>query len=268
MINTRAIDRTYKIIVTGASLVILAAGVLSFTALFDLFVAINLFWWPLAVLFPLLFDLAEVTAAVTVFNAKLQGEDDRFAWWLVLLFTALGITANIAHAAYAYHAGRIDGGQLTLAVGATSLFPLSIALVTHLLKRTIERHLKREAAAVSLAELLQKIQISEATLHNKTLALAEVNAQAEMQKSAIVKELERLSTERDSVIAEIEQVRDSVDSVAEVTPRVREAFYADALIVAAGWTKDATAEYLGIHRNTLNARISLMNGSSLKHREK
>lgn len=149
----KAIDVTTRIAVTTAGLVILAAGILGYTALYDLFVSIGLFAAWLGIFFPLLFDLAEVTAAVSVFNAKLQGEDDRFAWSMVILFTILGIVANIAHALAAWWIGRIDSLQVILAVFATSLFPLSVALVTHLVKRVIARDIKRRGLLSSLAEL-------------------------------------------------------------------------------------------------------------------
>src|SRR5262245_36923455 len=96
--QTTPIVITTYIAVTAAALVILSAGVLGYTALYDLFVSIGLFSAWLGIFFPLLFDLAEVAAAVAVFNAKLQGEEDRFAWGMVLLFTGLGIVANIGHA--------------------------------------------------------------------------------------------------------------------------------------------------------------------------
>jgi cell division protein FtsB len=148
-----AINATAWIAAICAALVILAAGILGYTALRDLFVSIGLFANWLGFLFPLLFDLAEVTAAVSVLNAKLQGEEDRFAWWMVLLFTFLGIVANVAHAAHAWTTGRIDTSQMVLAVFATSLFPLSVALVTHLLKRVIERNLNRQQTLATVADL-------------------------------------------------------------------------------------------------------------------
>ena len=50
-------------------------------------------------------------------------------------------------------AGRIGIGQATLAVFFTSLFPLSVALVTHLLKQVITRDITRRAVVSTLAEL-------------------------------------------------------------------------------------------------------------------
>lgn len=148
-----AITWTTRVAVVSAALVILSAGILGYTALFDLFVSIGLFASWLGVFFPLLFDLAEVAAAVSVFNAKLQGEDDRFAWGMVILFTILGIVANVSHATFAWWTGKIDSGQMTLAIFATSLFPLSVALVTHLVKRVIARDITRRTHLSTLAEL-------------------------------------------------------------------------------------------------------------------
>ena len=64
-------------------IVLLSAGILGFTALRDLFLAIGLFPPILAYLFPILFDATEVTFAITTLNAQMQGEEDRFAWVMV-----------------------------------------------------------------------------------------------------------------------------------------------------------------------------------------
>ena len=96
------VTATSRIAVTSSIAVILSAGILGYTALYDLFVSIGLFATWLAIFFPLLFDLAEVSAAVSLLNAKLQGENDRFSWRLVIAFTLAGIGANIAHAVYAH----------------------------------------------------------------------------------------------------------------------------------------------------------------------
>lgn len=159
-----AINWTTRIAVVTAALVILSAGILGYSALFDLFVSIGLFSWWLAIFFPLLFDLAEVTAAVSVFNAKLQGEDDKFAWGMVILFTILGIVANVGHATAAWWVGRIDTIQVILAIFATSLFPLSVALVTHLVKRVIARDITRRASVTTLAELLEMVSYRQTEL--------------------------------------------------------------------------------------------------------
>lgn len=157
MNNSKAITWTTNVAVGSSGLVILAAGILGYTALYDLFVSIGLFAAWLGVFFPLLFDLAEVAAAVSVFNAKLQGEDDRFAWGMVILFTFLGIVANIAHASFAWYIGKIGDVQLYIAIGATSLFPLSVALVTHLVKRVISRAIARQGTISTLTHLTQLI---------------------------------------------------------------------------------------------------------------
>ncbi len=204
--NSKAINWTTYIAVTTAALVILSAGILGYTALYDLFLSIGLFAAWLGIFFPLLFDLAEVASAVTVFNAKLQGEDDRFAWSMVLLFTILGIVANVAHALAAWMTGRIDTLQVTLAIFATSLFPLSVALVTHLVKRVIARDIKRRGLLSSLAEL---------TAQRDNL-LAEV--------ARIVNQHEQAAAKLEQTQAQIEQARSELKAVhfQQMTPQVEE----------------------------------------------
>lgn len=176
------ITLTTHITALSAALVILSAGVLGYTALYDLFLSIGLFSAWLGIFFPLLFDLAEVTAAVAVFNAKLQDEDDKFAWGMVILFTVLGIVANIAHAGHAWQIGKIDDSQAILAVFCTSLFPLSVALVTHLVKRVIARDIKRRGHLSSLAELTTLIDTHRADLDKLSGQISAAQAKLEAIK--------------------------------------------------------------------------------------
>src|SRR5690606_30354989 len=142
----------------------------------------------LAILFPLLFDLAELAAAVTVLNAKLQGENDRFAWGLVIGFTVAGMLANIAHAAHAWHMGRVDSAQFALAVVFTSLFPLSIALVTHLLKRTIERTITRAGLATTLEALTRQAG-----------QMTQEAAEMARERDSLTVQIDALKSERDAL---------------------------------------------------------------------
>jgi hypothetical protein len=183
------VTATSRIAVMSAIAVILSAGILGYTALYDLFISIGLFATWLAIFFPLLFDLAEVSAAVSLLNAKLQGEDDLFSWRLVIAFTVAGIGANVAHAVYAYSAGTIGLGQATLAVIFTSLFPLSVALVTHLLKKVITRNIARHTVVSTLAELETKRD----------------NLGRELEQ--LTRQVATLIGQRDALTAEIEELK-------------------------------------------------------------
>lgn len=171
------ITATTRLTILAAAAVILSAAVLGYTALFDLFVSISLFWWPLAIFFPLLFDLAEIAAANNVLNAKLQGEEDKFSWRMVLVFTGLGIAANIAHAGHAWWNGRIDNSQTILALIFTSLFPLSVALATHLLKIVIERQIRRDKTIRTIADLQTEVGGLNTELNTLRLELDRLNGQ-------------------------------------------------------------------------------------------
>jgi len=238
--RNQVIDLTTKIAVVSSVLVILAAAVLSFTALYDLFLQIGLFAGWLAVLFPLLFDLAELAAAVTVLNAKLQGENDRFAWGLVIGFTVAGMGANIAHAAHAWHIERIDSAQFVLAVVFTSLFPLSIALVTHLLKRTIERTIKRAEAVTTLAELTRQA------------------AALTRQRDALTVQVDALKAERDALNVDISgNVQEmTAKRQAEAGNRKRQAL----AMLSEGMSQADIAETLGVTQRTVKRYL---NGSGV-----
>lgn len=149
---------TMRLTVALSIAVILSAGILSFTALYDLFISFNLFNPYLGFLFPILFDAAEVTFAVSTLNAQLQGEEDRHAWRMVIAFTFLGMMANVAHALHAWFSGTITDEQAVLAMIFTSLFPLAVALVTHNLQNAIRREIKRKALATTVAQMTLDIQ--------------------------------------------------------------------------------------------------------------
>lgn len=260
--NSEPIETTSYIAVICASLVILSAGILGYTALFDLFNSIGLFHPALAIFFPLLFDFAEITAAVIVLNAKLQDEDDALAWKAVLLFTALGIIANIAHVLYAYFDGRINAGQGVLAVFATTLFPISVALVTHLLKSVIARQIARNKAVKTLNALLKEIfekrtestQLDEQMAHQKREI---IDKQAEIEQ--LHEELAQLNTavEQLKAMHQKAQTGELAASKAE-----QQAYQLDGLL-AAGKTLTTACEMIGISPNTARKRLQMLNGQGL-----
>jgi hypothetical protein len=249
------IKATSRLATVGAGLVILSAGILGYSALYDLFLSIGLFSPLLAIFFPLLFDFAEVTAAIIVLNAKLNEEDDTLAWRAVLLFTGLGIAANIAHAIFAWYSAIITGGQAILGVFATALFPLSIALVTHLLKSVITRNIKRDGSIITLKKLGEAIQSKEAEA-----------ARLDAQNIALRGENEGLSSEVERLKLSIEELKiehrkaQKGDFIA--SPVERQAYQIDALR-AAGMTHRAACDLLGISENTGRDRLSSLNGDSL-----
>jgi hypothetical protein len=208
------ITATSRIAVTSAIAVIMSAGILGYTALYDLFVSIGLFAPWLAIFFPLLFDLAEISAAVSMLNANLQGENDRFSWRLVIAFTLAGIGANIAHAVYAHLAGKIGVGQATLAVLFTSLFPLSVALVTHLMKKVIARDITRRAVVSTLVELEQQRVNLSTILDTAWQELEKLTGQVTTfteQRDALMVEIDDLKRQREAVT--IEQISPKMDDL-------------------------------------------------------
>jgi hypothetical protein len=182
---------TSRLTVILSTIVIFSAGILGFTALRDLFISIGLFHPILGYLFPILFDAAEIAFAVSALNAQLQGEEDGFAWSMVVLFTLLGILANIAHAIFAGVSGHINSGQVVLAVIFTSLFPLSVALVTHNLKNSIKRQIKRNAAIKTLIHMMDDIRQAKSQLD----ILAAQQAQTEAERSALAEQKAQLEQE-------------------------------------------------------------------------
>lgn len=194
---------TTRITIAGSVLVIAAAAILGFTALRDLFIALGLFSPWLGFLFPLLFDFSEITAAAAVMNAKFQGEDNPFAWRMVKVFTGLGIVANIAHALHAYSTGKIDVGQATLAVIFTSLFPLSVALVTHILKQTITRQVERNRQIATNATLAEQIAAARQDL-------ADFQQQRQAAEAALNRERESLTAEMEQLTGKIVDLKQEI----------------------------------------------------------
>lgn len=253
-----AITITTRIAVVTAALVILSAGILGYTALFDLFVSIGLFSSWLAIFFPLLFDLAEVTAAVSVFNAKLQGEDDRFAWGMVILFTILGIVANIGHAAHAFYVGRIDAAQLVIAIFATSLFPLSVALVTHLVKRVIARDINRRSILSSLAELTARRDTLTADLDKLNGQIE--NKRIELNKLQAAINVTNAETNHDSP-AFVPGDLSALDKANEAKlSKVAERRQEVLSLVNEGLSPDDIAGQMGVSLRTIKRDITALNG--------
>lgn len=258
----KTIDYTTRIAVISAALVILAAGVLSFTALRDLFVSIGLFAPWLGYLFPLLFDLAEIAAAVSVFNAKLQGEEDRFAWGMVILFTILGIVANVAHAGHAYYVGTIDGGQVILAVFFTSMFPLSVALVTHLLKHVIGRDISRRQIVTSLLDLTRQ-------LAERTEALENIQQQQQLEVSTLEntrRQIEEARAQLREVQAAIEagkvqQIAGNIQEMNEARQAKIEARRQDVFnLLREGFSNQEIATRLEVSERTVRNDVKALNG--------
>lgn len=183
-------------------IVLLSAGILGYVALHDLFLSIGLFPSILAYLFPILFDATEVTFAITTLNAQMQDEEDRFAWVMVIVFTLLGMMANVAHAFFAGANGIITWEQTLLAMTFTNLFPISIALVTHNLKNTIKRQIRRNATIKGLAQL--EAEFLEGYNELQLLAAQQMQLEAERsamegQKTQLEQEIAALKKERRTV---------------------------------------------------------------------
>lgn len=254
------IRATSRLAIIGASLVILSAGILGYSALYDLFLSIGLFSPFLAVFFPLLFDFAEVTAAIIVLNAKLNEEDDTLAWRAVLLFTGLGIAANIAHAVFAWYSAIITGGQAVLGMFATALFPLSIALVTHLLKSVITRDIRRDSAITTLKKLTEAIQAK----HTEAAKLDAQNIALQSDSEGLRGEVERLRLNLEELKSEHRKAQKGEFGASHTE---RQAYQLDGLL-AAGMTHRAACELLGISENTGRSRLTILNGDSLRDKVK
>ncbi len=118
--------------------------------------------------------------------------------------------ANIGHATRAFWTEHIDAGQFILAVFATSLFPLSVALVTHLLKRVITRDIKRRQTLTTLTELTAQEQAGRTELDKLKTQLDKLNGQIEAAKAglkALNDDLEAGQTRAPSPIAAVNDKR-------------------------------------------------------------
>lgn len=205
---------TSRLTVVLSILVIVSAGILGFTALHDLFISIDLFHPVLGYLFPILFDAAEVSFAISTLNAQLQGEENRFSWRMVITFTLLGISANIAHATFAGLSGVISQEQAILAVIFTSLFPLSIALVTHNLKNVIKLRIKRSTLLKTTEHLIheiQQLQIQQQSLLRHQTQIeqqrAELNQQMDCDRQQGEAELADLIRQKEQLQQEIKSLK-------------------------------------------------------------
>jgi hypothetical protein len=187
--------------------VLVSAAILGYTALFELFVAINILPFWLALFFPILFDAAEVYFAINTLNAELQEETDRFSWRMVIVFTGLGVIANWAHSYLAFAAQSINLTQALAAGFFTSLFPLSIALVTHGWKIAIKRGVKRDTLVQTNVRLAEQIETRRKQLTDLTAEVAHLQQTAGEQQTQLAAERSTLETQIAELLAEIEEAK-------------------------------------------------------------
>lgn len=190
-----------------AFVVLISAAILGYTALFELFVAINILPFWLAIFFPVLFDAAEVYFAVNTLNAELQEDEDSFSWRMVIVFTALGVVANCTHSYLAFAEQSINLTQAIAAGFFTSLFPLSIALVTHGWKIAIKRRVKRNELVQTNVRLAEQIEAQWNQLAELTAELETLQQSAQEQKTALETERSAFEEQIAELLAEIEEAK-------------------------------------------------------------
>ena len=147
--------------------------------------------------------------------------------------------------------GTIGGGQATLAVFFTSLFPLSVALVTHLLKTVIARDITRRAVLSTLAELEQQRV-------NLTTVLDNVRHELEKLGGQIT----TLTEQRDTLQVEIADLKRQRESfkIAQISPKVGD--LNAARLAKKVRTMDALLAYLSTHSHASLAQAGRAIGRS------
>ncbi len=221
------INATMLISVIFSFVVLVAAFILGFTALYELFISIGILSSWLAWAFPVLFDFTEVFFAVSLLNSRLQGEDDRFSWMMIVVFTILGIAANSAHVYLAFLETELNLTQAWIAVFATSLFPISIALVTHGLKRIIQRSISRSQLLTTNEHLVQAIADQEEV---KEQLQTEIQEQREAWETETQQAQARLSDLRQQVAEVKRQLAEAkrMKKVSDITINISEGTKAKA----------------------------------------
>ncbi len=232
-------------IITGGLVFFLAASafVLSYDALYQVALA-NGITPKLAWLWPLTLDAVMIAASLAVLRNSLNGEQARYAWVLVGIFTVLSITFNTLHAPDTW-----------LARGVFALPPAVVFLSFELFVSQVKSAIKRAGLSSTLESMTLAIEAARTDL-------AELNRQAD-----------ELSLQSDTLQAELERVKDQAARGAVATNDTnssltlandtkqaqkagRQAQLASAIVAEIGITYPELAQRLGVSLATVKRDVA------------
>lgn len=190
-------DTAITFVAAAGVLFVAAAGlILSYESLLDLALASGAVSRNLAWLWPLTLDALAIVASLNVLWAETRQERDRYAWILVIVFTALSVVFNATHAGLDSLLGLSPSAPVAIAAFVGIVPPIAAALSLHLVVRLIRRVMARAAVITvvrdaetqlsSLSGQLSDMETNIAALVRKRDALKSEIAGLRTEKRAIV----------------------------------------------------------------------------------
>lgn len=240
--------------------VYLLAELHNYTALVD-FAQLAGVHWILSYTTPVMLGVFVLVIYWVLIAYKAKGYKTFAPWVIVWLFVLGSVALNLLH--YGLHPAGI---AMSILAPALILFGGYLAkdIVS---KQVSELHLIKGIEMLKADEQAaqQAAQTARETCTKIEQVIAQLTADFEAQKAAIRARIEDLEAEEQAAIVQRDQAKLSIDGVDSVPEDVRQAIQLDALI-AAGMSKTAAAKLCNIGRNTVNARLEMVNGSGLRHR--
>lgn len=192
-------DAVITLIAAVGVLFVAAAGlVLSYESLLDLAIASGAVSRNLAWLWPLTLDALAIVASLNVLWAETRRERDRYAWALVVVFTALSIIFNAIHAGLNSLLAMSPAAPVAIAAFVGIVPPIAAALSLHLVVRLIRRVMTRAAIITAVAESEAKL----AALSGKLSQLEASVTTLTTRRDALKAEISGLRTDKRAIVTQ------------------------------------------------------------------
>ena len=196
-----SLSRLSNILTIG---VVIIAFALSFGALRDLADEVGIVY---PALYPIMIDAGLVIYNIMALQSSLNGERNRYAWFLIVMATLASVFLNVVHSLEELPAWL----AVILPPAMAAIPPLVIFGAFHLVVLRIEENAKRTRVVKTLTELKTAVADKTAELNKlKTegqKALATLRSEMENERDRLMTELTDLSQKRDTVQSELDSMR-------------------------------------------------------------
>lgn len=213
--------------------------------------------WLLSYLTPVMVGVFILVIYWILVAYKAQGYNTVLPWIVITIFIIGSFWLNLLHF-----------GNTSAGVTIAALSPALIFFGGWLAKDIIGKQMHKSRTIQTLKDLLNDAQKARAEL-------CKVNDDLAQQKEVYDAQQKEMNAQRELMNAQQQELKDALQattgrintlSIDTMPDELVQAIQADALM-AAGLSKGKGAELLNMHRNTFNARLGMVNGSSLCKRQ-
>lgn len=193
-----SLSRVSNILTIG---VVIIAFALSFGALRDLAEDVGIVY---PALYPIMIDAGLVIYNIMALQSSLNGERNRYAWFLIVMATLASVFLNVVHSLEEMPAWL----DVILPPAMAAIPPLVIFGAFHLVVLRIEENAKRTRVVQTLTELKTAVAKKTAELDKlKTdgqTAIDNLRSDMDSERDKLTAELADLSQKRDTLMSELE----------------------------------------------------------------